>query len=86
MSCSCLSHNVQFSEECLVRGWTVTEPPTLSCVSRVACGSGVRGMVYRKSWKGSARCALSFLNAFSTALDTAIDAKWDMTVDDKPTL
>ena len=44
----CTMQNV---EECLARGWSVTEPHHLPRVMWVACGSGVRGIDDRVMWK-----------------------------------
>ena len=61
-----LSRIVHFSEECVARGWAVTEPSSPSLhqprpAVRGFCGSGVRGLVRRKSWKGSMRRAFSYI-------------------------
>ena len=72
-----LFRKMHFSEECLARRWTVTEPP--NAVQRLVGGSGssVRGGLYRKFAgfsTGSTWRAFTSLNAFST-----------VTVDDKLT-
>ena len=41
------SRKLHFSDECLARGWTVTDPLQPRGM-RVACGSGVRGWSYRE--------------------------------------